>query len=171
MSTKYTEEFKATMDELLFTIVTEYLENEIPFRLIITSEDVWDKPLPSHVINNGSNGLMSLDITDQSLEDSYYDHEDDLIWLTTGFDGLAYTRPLDSYDVVGLVDLESKVPVMFKPFVSERPKDEEEVTSGKQTIDSILATYEPQELTDSVILSLSTLKHYNPQFFEEDDKE
>lgn len=167
MSTKYTEEFKAHMDELLFTLVTSYLDHEIPFRIVINAEDVWDKPLPTHVINNGSNGLMSLDVTGQSLEDSYYDSEDDLIYITTGFDGLAYTRTLDVYDIVGMVDLESKVPIMFKPYVSERPKDEED--SGKFTIDSILASYEPKDLTDSVIVSLSTLKHYNPQYFEDDE--
>lgn len=162
----YTDDFKDQLDELLFTLVTTYIDNEVPFRLIINSDDVWDKPLPAYVLDNDSNGLISLDVHDQSLEDSYYDLETDKIIMTTGFDGIAYTRSLDIYDIVGIIDLANKTPVMLKPYISERPTSGSK--SSKKTIEGILKSYDVNEITEGVVTSLSIMKHYNPQFFEDE---
>lgn len=163
----YNEDLKATIEELLFTLATTFVDTETPFRIVISDEDKWSAPLPDEF--RSANGIMALDLTGQSLDLSYYDMDDDVIILTTGFNGQAYTRAIDEYDIMGIIDIETNSPIMLKPFKSVRPDEE----NTKKTVKSVLQSFSAQELVnkkDELFHSLIVFKQHNPELFDEDEQ-
>jgi len=148
--TDYPEMVKEVIDDQMFMLVATYLDAGIPFRLILTPEDRWDKPLPEDVLEQ-SEGMMVLDIEGQSLDDSYYNVDNDTIYIVTGFDGEAYYRSLDIFDIMGIVDLASGTPVMIKPYDNDRTEEYE--------------LEEAVELTDAAKHSWDSMKKNNPHLF------
>lgn len=162
----YNEDMRATIEELLFTLATTFIDSETPLRLIISDEDKWSEPLPDE-FRSGS-GIMAIDLTGQSLDLTYYDVEDDVIILTTGFNNQPFTRALDVYDIMGIVDIETGSPIMLKPFKSVRPEEQVQ----KKTVKSVLQSFSAQELVngkDELLHSINVIKNHNPELFDDEE--
>lgn len=141
------------IEDQIYMLTATLLDAGMPFRLILTPEDNWDRPLPDDILENSRHALV-LDIEGQSLDDSYYNIDSDAIYIVTGFDGEAYYRTIDSYDILGIIDLESNTPIMIKPFDSTRPSIED------------YSVQEIDESSEAYIRSYEALKAHNPHLFE-----
>lgn len=152
--TEYPQMVKDVIDEQLFMLVGTYLDAGVPFRLILTPEDKWDKPLPDSILEQ-SDDMMVLDIEGQSLDDSYYNVDNDTVYIVTGFEGEAYYRSVGIYDVMGIVDLATGTPVMIKPYDNDHEED----------FNPPIGSVEYMELTEAAKHSWECMKKNNPALF------
>ena len=150
--TQYPKIIRDAIDEMMLNLVRTFLEAGMPFRLILTPEDTWNKALPDSVLEQ-SQDMMVLDIDGQSLEDSFYNEESVDIYIVTGFEREAYVRLIDAYDIMGVIDIHTQTPLMIKPYDSTRPDIDDEF------LDEMI------EMSDAMSQSYSKMKAMNPELF------
>jgi len=111
----FSKDSKEIFNDALQDIILCYIEERIPFKLVIVNIDNWDNPLPKEIMLHKQ---LVLDITEEALEDSYFDEETQQIVLSTGFNNTQYIKYLDMKEVLGLLSMDS-MGIMIKPFVED----------------------------------------------------
>ena len=85
-----------------YFLLKELHKEKIPHRLIIQTNDNWDKPLPQNIIQSYSENLV-LDISEKVLNDCYIDENENII-IRVYFNGSnsPHTKKINPFEIVGI---------------------------------------------------------------------
>ena len=167
----YDNDFKGYFNEVVYDVIANMVNNQVPFRLVLSTDDDWDKPLPKEVLTNK---VLVLDINDQTLEDTYFDDTEKLIRITTGFNGEAYTKLIMTHQVVAVLDITTGQPIVLKPYKNEKPSPTTEQVDEvlgdrpkfKNAIEIIESLMEDGIEKEGAVKSVTALLSNNPQYAE-----
>ena len=141
---------KSIISEGIYGIVCMYINNKIPFQLIVENHNNWEFPLPENVQKLKN---YPLDIKEQTLEESYV--EDGVIFISTEF------GDEKNYKTFGLCDIKGIAiggqPFLLKPFIELPGIPEPKETTAKFN--------EPSE--EDLRASMEVFKEFNPNLFKD----
>jgi hypothetical protein len=109
----YPEEYKEYFMEVMYDVFINLIQNKQPFRIAITANDNWSIALNPELL---AKKVIVLDVADQAMNDSYYDADTGLVFMSTGFDGEQATKYVEVTEVLALLDATTGNPFMVRPF-------------------------------------------------------
>jgi len=104
------ENIKKLMINSSYEIARKLLEEGEDFRIIIWTEDNWNKALPEIILNSFP-VRMVLDIKDMTLDDSYLNENDEIV-IKTFFEGEEYIKTILKRDIVAVLDIDGQPFIM-----------------------------------------------------------
>lgn len=164
-----TFEAREVMRDNAHNLVGVLLEEGIPFRLVLWTNDEWDMPLPDET-HEAYPLQMMLEIADMALEESKIDEMTGDIVLNAYFVDREYSKILVPEEIIAVLDLEGQPYILnnFSPEIQKVYKfdDEENELTTPKTKENMtkLITLEgiPQEAADK---SISAFMKNNPGLF------
>jgi hypothetical protein len=151
----YPDSLKEVFNNCIEEMLIEYLENKIPFSMIVRTVN-WNKPLPKRLVVED---MMMIQIKEQTLEDSYFDGKN--IYICTQFEGVDNFICLLPQDVQGILSVDMKNPILMKPF-----KDSPATPAlDKVKTSNPMLNFKQEELTEGVKRSLECFAKSNPNLF------
>jgi len=154
-------ELNKVRTELAYELLRSLINTQTPFRIVLWTMDDWDMPLPKDILSRFPEQLV-LDITDESLSDSYVNNNE--IVLSTGFEEDKYTKIVKKHEIVALTDLKGN-PMLVNNFKSLVTPEK-----GKGLFD-IFKVFEcikkdtPEKNYENVIKSLNAFQKNNKDLF------
>lgn len=163
-----TLEARDVMRENAHNLVAVLIQEDIPFRLVLWTEDDWDVPLPVEVIEAFPNQIV-LDIADLALRDSHIDEMTGDIVITTLFYGEEYSKILAPEEIIAILDLEGQ-PYILNSFAPEKQKiytftDAEKITEPKTKENMVTLVSSEGIPKDIANRSVSAFVKHNPNLF------
>ena len=141
---------KSIISEGIYGIVCMYINNKIPFQLVVENHNNWAFPLPE---NLQTEKQFLMNIKEQTLEESYV--EDGEIFISTEFGDEKNYKSFALCDVKGIAF--NGQPMMMKPFRDLPGIPEPKETTAKFN--------EPSE--EDLRASMEVFKEFNPTLFKD----
>ena len=132
----------------LLDLVRIYINDQVPFTVIIDNNDNWDKTLPNRLGKRFILNMENTDLSDSNVSD------DGSIQLIIGIDDVVYTKIIHTSDIHAVGDL-GKTPLVVKSFIEHPPMPV--VDYKHPTLPKV----------EDLVKSFECFKKYNPQLFKE----
>jgi len=131
----FSDNLKDLMRENAYDLVSMFILEQIPFRIVMWNMDDWDNELPEYIMESSPIQII-LDIKDNTLEESYLDEDTGEVFINTYFEDIPYSKLLNLDDIVAITDLDGHPYLInsFKPDIILKALDPNH-TNIKQTKD------------------------------------
>jgi transcriptional antiterminator len=172
--TVFNDETIKVMRDNAYNLISTFIKNKVPFRLVIWNKDDWDYELPIEVLLTYPLQLV-LDIAGDTL--NMCKVNDDGITIVTYFENIKYTKFLSYDDTVAVLDAEGQ-PFLVNDFLPDEEPDDLETAIQRKIPD--LTTISKEELLQSMIFdgipesaakkSIKVFQKANPDKFTKNSK-
>jgi len=147
---------------LAYELLKNLIQTQTPFRIVLWTENNWDKPLPEDVLKKFPNQLV-LDIDNDSLKDSYIDKD---IVISTWFNGEQYTKVVKDYEIAGILELNGTPMIVNNFRTLNTGSNLKEGKIDLEKICDIIQKEIPESQYNGIINSLNAFQRNNKDLFE-----
>lgn len=98
------EHIKTVLKENMYEMLTAYVSQKRPFKILLWQNDDWDKDLPTNITQEFPE-ILPIDIGEIAFENCYI--EDDIVYLVVMFGNELYSKVVIPDDIYAIIDLEN----------------------------------------------------------------
>ena len=156
------ERLKDLLRVNIYELLVTFIEEQVPFKIILWNRDDWDMPLPEQTMKNYPLQLV-LEISGETLSSA--EIVDDMVQIRASFEGnMEWTKIIGYHDTVGIISLEGN-PYQINNFYPEDDDIEQPLRFTKQEL--LLSLQMDGVLEEDAKRSIEAFAKFNPDRFPE----